>query len=592
MSYDHTIKKSTTSKIIELMIRDSSTGAGKTSVAHTDVTASYVRESATRTAISLASGSAGDSYSSGKWAEVDSTNTPGLYQLHIPDAALATGANAVTIFLKASSVIDKVIRISLIDADLRNSTTLGLTNLDAAISTRSTFDHSSNEVTVQTNNDKTGYSITGTVTTANASDVTAIKAVTDNLPNSGALSDLATAANLATVDTVVDAIKAKTDQFVFTVANQVDANALTGGGSGLDAAGVRSAIGLSSANLDTQLGDIPTVSEFEARTLVASAYFDASADQVTTDSASREASKANVSALATSADLSTVDSNVDAIKAKTDQFVFTVSNQVDANTLTGGVSASSIRAAIGLSSANLDTQLADLPTVSEFEARTLLASAYFDPVNDVVANVTLVGTTTTNTDMRGTDGANTTTPNTVAPDNSSITAIKAKTDELTFTVSNQVDANALTMSGGGNATLSNQTSIIGMLTGASVVVSQSDLKVGDSVTLRQGMDYHNVDGTAISWTGSSSNQWPDLTGATVTFTAKQGDKTITQTATVSSPTGTQSFYVEFTAAELSATNAPTGSYRYFITALLSNGRKTTLITDSTLRVAEPYSSGE
>tara|TARA_Y100000361_G_scaffold36089_1_gene30564 strand:- start:22977 stop:24755 length:1779 start_codon:yes stop_codon:yes gene_type:complete len=592
MSYDHTIKKSTTSKIIELMIRDSSTGAGKTSVAHTDVTASYVRESGTRTAISLASGSAGDSYSSGKWAEVDSTNTPGLYQLHIPDAALATGANAVTIFLKASSVIDKVIRISLIDADLRNSTTLGLTNLDAAISTRSTFDHSSNDVTVGTNNDKSGYSITGTVTTANASDVTAIKAVTDNLPNSGALSDLATAANLATVDTVVDAIKVKTDQFVFTVANQVDANALTGGGSGLDAAGVRSAIGLSSANLDTQLGDIPTVSEFEARTLVASAYFDASADQVTTDSASREASKANVSALATSADLATVDSNVDAIKAKTDQFVFTVSNQVDANTLTGGVSASSIRAAIGLSSANLDTQLADLPTVSEFEARTLLASAYFDPVNDVVANVTLVGTTTTNTDMRGTDGANTTTPNTVAPDNSSITAIKAKTDELTFTVSNQVDANALTMSGGGDATLSNQTSIIGMLTGASVVVSQSDLKVGDSVTLRQGMDYHNVDGTAISWTGSSSNQWPDLTGATVTFTAKQGDKTITQTATVSSPTGTQSFYVEFTAAELSATNAPTGSYRYFITALLSNGRKTTLITDSTLRVAEPYSSGE
>lgn len=32
----------------------------------------------------------------------------------------------------------------------------------------------------------------------------------------------------------------------------------------------------------------------------------------------------------------------------------------------------------------------------------------FDPDNDAVANVTLVDTTTTNTDMRGTDGANTT----------------------------------------------------------------------------------------------------------------------------------------------------------------------------------------
>jgi hypothetical protein len=42
--------------------------------------------------------------------------------------------------------------------------------------------------------------------------------------------------------------------------------------STLDAAGVRSAVGLASANLDTQLGDIPTVSEFEARSIVAANY--------------------------------------------------------------------------------------------------------------------------------------------------------------------------------------------------------------------------------------------------------------------------------------------------------------------------------
>lgn len=41
--------------------------------------------------------------------------------------------------------------------------------------------------------------------------------------------------------------------------------------------------------------------------------------------------------------------------------------------------------------------------------------------------------------------------NTVAPDNASITAIKAKTDQLAFTVSNQVDANALTGGGGDDA---------------------------------------------------------------------------------------------------------------------------------------------
>jgi hypothetical protein len=63
------------------------------------------------------------------------------------------------------------------------------------------------------------------------------------------------------IDTEVSAIKAKTDQLTFTVANQVDANALSGGGGGLDAAGVRAAVGLASANLDTQLDALPTAAE-------------------------------------------------------------------------------------------------------------------------------------------------------------------------------------------------------------------------------------------------------------------------------------------------------------------------------------------
>jgi len=165
MSFDHTILKGTSSKIIEVILRDSTTGAGKTAVAYTNVTASYVREGLTRTAITLASGTAGDAYSSGKWCEVDATNCPGLYQLHLPDAALATGVNAVTTTLNASGVIDKVVRISLLDVDLRDATDAGLSNLDAAISSRSTFNSASDQVTVSTNNDKTGYSISGTKTT-------------------------------------------------------------------------------------------------------------------------------------------------------------------------------------------------------------------------------------------------------------------------------------------------------------------------------------------------------------------------------------------------------------------------------------------
>jgi hypothetical protein len=50
-------------------------------------------------------------------------------------------------------------------------------------------------------------------------------------------------------------------------------------------------------------------------------------------------------------------------------------------------------------------EIANVPTVAEFNARTLLAANYFDPATDAVANVTLVATTTTNSDMRGTNSA-------------------------------------------------------------------------------------------------------------------------------------------------------------------------------------------
>jgi hypothetical protein len=106
------------------------------------------------------------------------------------------------------------------------------------------------------------------------------------------------------LDTEVAAIKAKTDQLTFTVANQVDSNALTGGG-GLDAAGVRAAVGLASANLDTQLSTIDTV-----------------VDSILVDTAEIGAAGAGLTALATQSSVNTIDDFLDteiaAIKAKTD----------------------------------------------------------------------------------------------------------------------------------------------------------------------------------------------------------------------------------------------------------------------------------
>ncbi|MCK5613045.1 hypothetical protein KAR91_64830, partial [Candidatus Pacearchaeota archaeon] len=57
----------------------------------------------------------------------------------------------------------------------------------------------------------------------------------------------------------------------------------------------------------------------------------------------------------------------------------------------------------------LDALIKDVPTVAEFDARSL-PSADYVITTDTIAGVTLCTTCTTNTDMRGTDGANTAVP--------------------------------------------------------------------------------------------------------------------------------------------------------------------------------------
>lgn len=85
--------------------------------------------------------------------------------------------------------------------------------------------------------------------------------------------------------------------------------------------------------------------------------------------------------------------------------------------------------------AECDTALSDYdgPTNTEMNARTIISASYaleasigslndFNPASDAVANVTLVATTTTNTDMRGTDSALLASGYTVAPTTAQIWA--------------------------------------------------------------------------------------------------------------------------------------------------------------------------
>lgn len=97
----------------------------------------------------------------------------------------------------------------------------------------------------------TGTTLDGKLNTIDTV-VDAIKAITDNLPDSGALTSIAQASALGTVDANVDAILVDTGTTL-----PASLAAL----NDLDAAGVRTAIGLASANLDTQLAALPTAAE-------------------------------------------------------------------------------------------------------------------------------------------------------------------------------------------------------------------------------------------------------------------------------------------------------------------------------------------
>jgi hypothetical protein len=137
------VRKGTTSKLLQVWVPDSAstTGSGKTGIAYNaaGLTASYYREGAGgAVAITLASATLG-TFTSGGWVEVDATKMPGLYQLGVPDAAIAGGAGSVAVLLKgASGMAPVVLEIQLVDFDPNSATDLGLSRLDAAISSRST----------------------------------------------------------------------------------------------------------------------------------------------------------------------------------------------------------------------------------------------------------------------------------------------------------------------------------------------------------------------------------------------------------------------------------------------------------------------
>ncbi len=364
-----------------------------------------------------------------------------------------------------------------------------------------------------------------------------IQDVSTGLYYSRWIEDWANTGDLATVATLPFTPEASVDLY-WLLPYRADVT----GGSGLDAAGVRAAIGMASANLDTQLGALPTAAEnadavwLEAiadhsgsagstaealnaagaagdpwTTALPGAYGSGSAGNIIGNNlnatVSSRASQTSVDDLPTNAELATALGTADdAVLAA----IAALNNLSQAN----------IRTALGMASANLDTQLADLPTNSELT--TALASAD-DAVLAAIAalnnlsqaNVrTAVGLASANLDTQLSALATASALATVATYvDTEVAAIKAKTDNLPADPADASDIAASFSSIASSLTTLAayvDTEVAAILAAVDTEVAAIKAKT-DSLTFtvagKVDANITHVNETAVTGTGESGDEW-------------------------------------------------------------------------------------
>lgn len=300
------VKKGSTDRSVTVRIIDDTTGLAEEAVEHNSsgIALWYRREGEAKTSITPVSlASLTTAHADGGIEHIDD----GDYRVDVPDAAFSAGANHVDIGGTVSGMIVLGGRVRLVDYDPESSSDLGLSNLDAAMTSR----QPSGPVTVSTNNDKAGYSLAsgpldaagvrsaiglasadldtqiGTLATPgdamtltsgerttlagaleaaiiNELDGTAVmQAIADLIADDMTTGDLTVQAIASAVrDAILDRVLSGNHDAAGTpgaLLQNVDATVSSR--SSLDEAGVRDAVGLSSANLDTQFDAIPTASE-------------------------------------------------------------------------------------------------------------------------------------------------------------------------------------------------------------------------------------------------------------------------------------------------------------------------------------------
>lgn len=224
--------------MLRIFIQDytSSTGAGLTGLVYNSAGLSwyYIREGdASATVVSLATATVG-TFTSGGFKEIDSTNLPGMYEIGVPNAAIASGKTSHMMLKGATNMTSVLIEIEtdLLNYNVAsgilsvNTTQVGGTSqtardLGASVLLSSgtgtgQLSITSGAVTVGTNNDKSGYSLTqafpanfsamaitggGAVTAGTVSDKTGYS-LTQTFPSNFSALGISAGGHISNVDTL------------------------------------------------------------------------------------------------------------------------------------------------------------------------------------------------------------------------------------------------------------------------------------------------------------------------------------------------------------------------------------------------------
>jgi len=405
------LKEGTTSKIVTVFIQDSSstTGAGLTGLLFNtaSLTGYWIAEGdATATQITMATMTIG-TWATGGFIEVDATNLPGVYQVGIPDVVIdnTSEGSVVVMYKGATNMAPCVLEIELDAIDYRGGvvpTVTTLSNLPSIPANWLTAAGAAADFGTEIRDLITGFAgsldtdangririVDGTAAgeldtsaglvqllAATQASIDAIEVDTNSLNDTKIPDTISLAAINAEADTAITDAALATAAALATVQADTDdiqlrlPAALTKGTA--DSGTTLTMVDAARTEADTDYF-VGSWIRFTSGTITDQTRlitgFNFTTNTITFAPATTQAVGTNTYEIIPAADIRLVDTLT----------------TYTGNTVQTGDNFARIGAPVG---ASISADLADVPTVSEFNARTILQADYFDPAVDAVATVT------------------------------------------------------------------------------------------------------------------------------------------------------------------------------------------------------------